>query len=252
MSHSDHGRRSLPLQGLSPAVTGIAGLVRGYASVVAFACLLGWTLPLLAQDYPLAVGTQWTLHLSQELGPGVHFSEEDAALAKGNVLDLTVVSRVVGIDPVNGAKYSRIESRRNGKLWLEEWLRLGPEGLLLAKSIDHSTGDEIEMLPPQRWLSAALSPGESWNWKQSVAPVSSHTTVGTAERIVVPAGAYDAVRVTIETTFATEGQPLKVLQVRWFVPGVGYVKQDTRAEVAGHLLTHTLLTLEKFERAIAR
>jgi hypothetical protein len=246
------GRRNLRLRRLFPVFAGIAGLVRGFTSVSTFACLLGWALPCLAQDYPLAVGTQWTLHLRQELGPGVHFSDEDAALAKGDVLDTTVVSRVVAIDPVNGAKYSRVESRRNGKLWLEEWLRLGSDGLLLAKSIDHSTGDETEMLPPQRFLSSALSPGESWTWKHSLAPVSSRTTIGAAEKTVVPAGTYDAVRVTIETTFATEGQPLKVLQVRWFVPGVGYVKQETRAEIAGRMLMHTLLTLEKFERASAR
>ncbi len=252
MFRADHGRRGLRPRGLSPLFTGVPRLVRRFASIAACSYLLGAALPCVAQDYPLAVGTQWTLHLRQELGAGVHFSDDDCALAKGNVLDMTVIARVAALDPLSGVRYSRIESRRNGKPWLEEWLRIAPEGLLLAKSIDHSTEEQNEMLPPQRWLSPTLTPGESWNWKHSVAPVSSHTTVGTAEKTVVPAGAFDAVRVTIETIFTTEGEPLKVTQIRWFVPGVGYVKQDTRAEIAGHLLTHTVLTLEKFERASAR
>ncbi len=252
MPRSYDGRWSLRLQSFCLVLTGVEGFRGAFTFVAMFACLLGWAVPTSAQDYPLAIGTQWTLHLRQELGAGVHFSDDDAALAKGNVLDMTVVARVAALDPLNGARYSRIESRRNGKLWLEEWLQLAPEGLLLAKSIDHSTSEEMEMSPPQLWLSSALRPGESWNWKHSVAPVSSRTTVGAAEKMTVPAGAFDAVRVTIETTFATGGEPLKVWQIRWFVPGVGYVKQDTRIEIAGHLLTHTVLTLEKFERASPR
>jgi hypothetical protein len=37
-----------------------------------------------------------------------------------------------------------------------------------------------------------------------------------------------------------------------FVPGVGWVKQETRAQIETHLLTHVTLKLEKFEPAGAR
>jgi hypothetical protein len=181
----------------------------------------------------------------------VHFSDEDAPLAKGNTLETLLLSSVVGTDTLEGARYARVESRRNGKLRLVEWLCVTPEGLLLAKTIDYSTGEETPMMPPQRLLSPTLLPGEAWNWKQATAPVSSRTEVMAPEQVSVPAGSFRAVPVQIGMTFTREGAPLVVRQTRWFVPGVGYVKQDTRAEVAGHLLTHTVLTLQKFEAGAA-
>jgi hypothetical protein len=36
---------------------------------------------------------------------------------------------------------------------------------------------------------------------------------------------------------------------QWFVPGIGYVKEEIRAEIAGHMLMHNTMTLEKFEPA---
>lgn len=221
-----------------------AGIRRIIAGIV---WVFGVALSTPAQNYPLTLGTQWTLRLRQELGPGVQFGPEDAALAKGNVLETAVVSRVKGADNIGGAAFTRIESLRNGKPWLEEWLRLTPQGLLLGKTVDHSTGEQTPMSPPQRLLSSTLHPGEVWDWKQSNAPVNSRTTVGLPEQVIVAAGTFSATPVRVEMTFATEGQPLVVRQTRWFSPGVGYVKQDTLVSIAGHTVSHTVLTLEKFE-----
>ncbi len=205
--------------------------------------------PPASLDYPLTWKTRWTYHMRQELGAGVHFGEEDAKLAHGSVLDTKMVSEALGSDQIGGVSYVRVESRRSGRLWLTEWLRVAPEGLLLRKTIDSEQSQEVLMSPPQKLLSATLRPGESWDWKQSTAPVSSRTTVGATQEVIAPAGTYKAVPVEIETTFVTEGEPLKVRQTRWFAPGVGFVKQDTTASVAGHMLSHTVLTLEKFEPA---
>ena len=40
---------------------------------------------------------------------------------------------------------------------------------------------------------------------------------------------------------------INIRQERWFAPGVGFVKQDTRTLQGGRPLSHVILTLEKFE-----
>ena len=70
--------------------------------------------------YPLAPKTRWTYHLHQEVGQGVHFGDEMAALAKGNVLEADLISEVAGTDAIGGRQYARVETRLNGKPYLTE------------------------------------------------------------------------------------------------------------------------------------
>lgn len=201
--------------------------------------------------YPLALKTRWTYHLHQELAPGAHFGEEDAKLAKGNVLDTTVVSEVSGVETLGGAKYTRVESSRAGKGWLKEWYRAGAEGLLLGKSFDAETGEETLMVPPQKLLSTTLAAGELWEWKARNAPVVIRTrVVGTAE-VEVPAGLFETKEIFSETTIQTQGPVIQVQQSRWFAAGIGYVKQETETRVGGRMMSRVVLTLEKFEGVAA-
>jgi hypothetical protein len=220
--------------------------------VSAAACALWFAAAASPQtgglDYPLAPNTRWTYHLRQELGPGVHFGAEDARLAKGNVLDTTVISEVAGSDVVGGLKYTRVESRRDGKLWLAEWYRLGPQGLMLGKRLDSSGGGEMVMAPPQRRLSLALQPGESWTWKSANAPLVYQTAVDGPAATDVPAGHFQATRLSMRGTIGIGGGTVDVRQTFWYVRGTGYVKQDTVTSISGHLLSHVVLTLERFDR----
>ena len=76
--------------------------------------------------YPLAINTRWNYQMREEYGPGVHPDSPEAPLVKGNVLELALVSEVAGYDLIGGARYTRVESRLNGRLWLTEWYRLTP------------------------------------------------------------------------------------------------------------------------------
>ena len=126
-------------------------------------------------NYPLAVKTRWTYQLRQEFGPGVHPTGPDASLVKGNVLETTLVSEVTGFDMIGGARYARVESRHDGRLWMTEWLRLTPKGLFLGKT--NEDGQERLITPPQKTLSPHAIPGETWSWKASEALVSVQTRV---------------------------------------------------------------------------
>ncbi len=205
--------------------------------------------PLMAQDYPLAAGTRWTYHLKKEVGPGAHFVGLDAQVAKGSVIETTLIVHVAGTEQIGGNTYNRIENHRGSKLFSVDWLALTPEGLIHAKTVDYNDNSENELNPPERLLSPTLAPQETWSWQDSQSPQASRTTVLGPEEIKVPAGTYHAIPVRTEITIPTEGQPLHVTVTQWFVPGVGNVRYESQMEIAGHPLMHSIETLEKFERA---
>lgn len=200
-------------------------------------------------DFPLQLKNKWTYHLHQELAEGVHFgSEQDAKSVKGSILDTTVMSAVTGSDMLHRSEYFRIESFKDGKLWLTEWYRAGAEGVLLGKTIDSEVGQETLMVPPQKVLSADLKPGDAWSWKAAGAPVTINWNVVGPSTIQVPAGRFEATQVAGNLKMQLDnGVVINVRQNRWFAPGVGYVKQETHAFQGDRLLSHSILTLEKFE-----
>jgi DUF3108-like len=200
-----------------------------------------------AVDFPLAPKTKWTNHLHQEMGEGVHFGPLMSKLAKGNSLDVSVITEVVGSDLINGEKYMRRETRMKGTLWQTEWLRQTPNGLLLGKSMDAEAGDEVLMVPPEKLLSPNLKAGESWEWKAADASVVVQFKVVGPADLTVPAGTFHAIEVSYHATYQIEGGMITVRQTSWFTSGVGYVKQDTESRLGDHLLSHVVFTLEKFE-----
>jgi hypothetical protein len=202
-----------------------------------------------ALDFPLASKTKWTYHLHEEAGEGVHFGPLMAKFAKGGSVDVPVITEVVGSDLINGDKYIRLETRMGGTLWLTEWLRQTASGLLLGKTIDAEQGQEVLMVPPQKLLSPTLKAGESWNWKGPDAPVAMQIKVVGPADLTVPAGTFHTTELSYDVTVETEGGMITIRQTRWFAPGVGYVKQDTETRLGDHMLTHVVLTLEKYEPA---
>jgi len=212
----------------------------------------GGPCPAAAMDYPLALHTRSTYHLRHEVGPGVHFADEYAALAKGNVLEDTAISEVAGVDRIGNLSYMRVEYRRSRGLWLTEWYRAAAEGLFLGKTIEAEVGTETLMSPPQKVLTRTLRVGEAWTWQASDAPVKIHVSVKGTSALTVPAGTYAATEIAYVLTMPTPSGMARAEQTRWFVPGIGWVKQETRTRIGTRLLTHITVTLEKFEPGAAR
>ena len=200
-------------------------------------------------DYPLALHTKWTYQLHEELGEGVHYGAADAAIAKGGVLDTVAISEVTGADTINGESFARVDTTRAGNQWLTEWYRLAPNGLLLGRTIDHEAQQVKLMVPPQRVLNSELKSGDSWDWQASDIPFRLNFRVVGVVPISVPAGTYSSIEISDDGTIELETNTLNIRQSRWFVSGVGYVKQDTKVSVGEHLLSHTVLNLEKYEPA---
>jgi len=222
--------------------------------------LLGGTflspVTLRAQDYPLGPGTTWTYHLHKDVGPLAHFEGEDARMAKNGAVETTVIAHVVGTEEIGGKSYTRVESMGQGKLANIDWYALTPAGLLHARAVDYVAQSQSDFDPPEVLLSHALAPGESWTWQDRQGVLSSKKTAFAPEQITVPAGSYRPISVRTEMVIPTQISPTQVVPMnvtmrQWFVPGVGFVKQDVRFEINGNLLSHNLMTLEKFERAAA-
>jgi hypothetical protein len=218
-------------------------------AITLLGCAFWSAVPLRAQDYPLAPGTRWTYHLRKEVGPLAHFDGEDAHVAKNGVVETTLIAHVVGTEQVSGKPYTRVEAVGQGKLANIDWYALTPAGLMHPKAVDYIADSEREFDPPEVLLNPTLAPGQIWTWQDRKGQVTSRKTASTPEQIRVPAGSYRATPVRTETTIPTEIAPMNVTMTQWFVPGVGFIKQEVRFEINGHLLVHNTMTLEKFERA---
>ncbi|MGE5244901.1 MAG: hypothetical protein ACM3SQ_11795 [Betaproteobacteria bacterium] len=199
--------------------------------------------------FPLSPGTKWVYHERQEVGPGVHLSEQDASRAHGNVVESTVISTVGGRDRIADADYVRIESTRAGRPWLTEWYRLTAGGLMLGKRLDLEGGQEVPMDPPQQVLNASLRPGEAWQWRAADGSWSVRRRVIRRGVITVPAGSYSGTELDMALTVNQGPMHVTGHETSWFVPDVGFVKRDTETSVNGRFLTHVTQTLEKFEPA---
>jgi hypothetical protein len=225
-------------------------------AMILWVCALLPAVSPRAQDYPLAPGTTWTYHLHKDIGPLAHFGGEDARMAKNGVVETTVIAHVVGSEDISGKPYVRVEAMVEGKLANIDWYALTPAGLLHARSVDYIGENQSDFDPPEVLLSHALVPGETWTWQDRQGVVSSKKTAFAPEQITVPAGSYRPISVRTEMVIPqqispTQVVPMNVTMTQWFVPGVGFVKQDVRFEINEHMLAHNLMTLEKFERAAA-
>ena len=202
---------------------------------------------LTSVSYPLTIKTRWTYEMVQEFSPGVHPSRQDAALVKGNLLQTTLLSEVAGTDLIGGNRYTRVESRHDGRLWMTEWLRLTPAGLFLAKTTED--GNDTIMTPVQKVLSSHMTVGETWSWKAADAPVTMSIAVAGREKTEVPAGTYDAYKTVHDIRIVLPQAKIRASHSRWYSPGVGYVRHESEVYADERLLTRTELKLISFEPA---
>ncbi len=212
------------------------------------AVAIGAQIPSNQISYPLAPNTRWTYHYRQELAQGAHFDNPlFAKLAKGNVMEGRVISEVAGKDLINGISYVRVESRLEGTPWTTMWLRLEPSGLFHRKTVDHGSGEEKVLIPPQKLLSSRLEKGETWSWRASKEPVKIQTKILGPATVRVPAGEFEATQILHDMTIEIESHHINVQLNRWFVAGMGYAKMENKSFEGKRPIDQTVWTLEKFE-----
>lgn len=203
-------------------------------------CLIP-SLSLADTTFPSAKGTLWNYDMTQEFGQGVHPSEAAEKLGPDAKLHLPVSIFLAGTEKIDGVETLRYEMQRQGVISLIEFLTVSADAVTaIARAGEDGKISKLE--PPQKTLTLPPRPGDKWIYTGKVGDIETeqrYEIVG-QESINVPAGKFSAFHLRLEQV---NPRPPKVVEDRWFVPDVGYVKIDTTIKRADDRLLQRI-TLE--------
>ena len=185
-------------------------------------------------------GTTWEYAMTQEVGKGISLTDQKTD-ADGKV-HMTVIYRVGDEEKINGQSARKFEMHRGGVVSNTDILAVDDQAVTCYARIAED-GERIKIDPPQKMLMAPIQVGTKWDYDGTISDTKVHQTYSIAaeEDVQVPADKFHAFRVHVEQT---AGGPSIVVD-RWFVPGVGFVKDETTMKFPnGDLLQHIVLDLK--------
>jgi hypothetical protein len=153
---------------------------------------------------------------------------------------------VSGTQQFGGKELLKLETFVGDVVTKTELIALNENGIVSFAHTGHE-GKMIGFVSPQIVVPANLKPGTNWDCIDEIADVRvhQHFTVADTEEVSVPAGNFRALRLHCE-----ESAPLSVTIDRWFVIGVGFVKEiETLRSPAGDLLDRRTLELARLAGA---
>lgn len=173
--------------------------------------------------FPASAGTTWKYQMIQEFGEGVRpGAKEHVTLDPDGKLRLPVVMFVEGMESIDGVESTRYDLYRQRRVQLTEFLKVDEKGVTaMARSAED--GEKSKLEPPQKILSFPPRVGEKWNYTGKVDDIETtqNSEIVARESVEVPAGKFNAYHLRLTQLSPT---PPKVIEDRWFVPRVGYVK----------------------------
>jgi len=120
---------------------------------------------------------------------------------------------------------------QSGKAYRSEIFQVKPESLSLVAA---GGTDKMVMSPPMLLIRTKAPEGAEYKWEGEItfkgakAPAQAYSRVHAPHEVVTPAGKFTAYRVDTALTTVIEGNSVTFPASRWFVPGVGIVKQVFR------------------------
>ncbi len=192
---------------------------------------------------PTQEGTNWTYQMTQELGAGI--SLPGSTLDKEGKIKSSVVYRLDGSETVGKQRFLKFEMHRDNQVTNTELITVDDKGIHCAYRI-LPDGERIRLDPPQTMMAFPLHQDDSWDFdgKAGSAKVHQHYIVMGRQDVVVPAGPFNAFRILGEQT-----EPDSMTIERWFVPGVGIVKDVTTMRNAdGERLQRIELVLKEMPK----
>jgi hypothetical protein len=190
---------------------------------------------------PTAPGTAWKYTLTEELGEDMRFS---ALPPDGDgKLRAPAMYRLAGTQELDGKNLLRFDMIRDGKTINTDLLAVDDQGIACSAKIDQK-GAVTKLDPPQIMVAAPIKVGATWDFDTEVggARVRQHYRVINQEDINLPAGKFRAFKIHGE-----QKEPEKMIIDRWFVKGVGIVKDVTTTRALNNDLVRRI-TLELKER----
>jgi hypothetical protein len=205
----------------------------GLIALLVFAAAIARGEPLL----PMAEGTTWRYESTEELGgpappPPTAFT----------------ISVTVGRQNFGGKDYLKFQTVTDDAVTKTELMTLDDHGLVCHLRAGKD-GRMARLDPPQTLVPAGIKVGDSWESDGEVAgmEVHQHFKVAADDLIRVPAGNFRALHIHSEDVSV-----MSVALDRWFVPGMGLIKETTVVRgPTGGLLQRTNLELQKRPEVIA-
>jgi len=162
--------------------------------------------------------------MTEELGKGVTIS--NLKTDTDGKVRLPVLYRLEGIEDVDGKGLLKFEMHRAGSITNTDLVTVDEHGITCWARINLD-GELIKFDPPQTMVAAPLRQGTTWNFDGQAGDLKVHQeyNVTGEEDIEVPAGEFHAFHIRGE-----QSSPSRMTIDRWFVPGLGIVKDVTETK----------------------
>ena len=207
----------------------------------------GLTYLLAVSLIPTDPGTAWRYNMTEEIGKGL--TVPDAKLNADGKIRLPVLYRINGTEKVDGKDFLKFEMHRDGVVTNTDLMTVDEHGITCWARVNVD-GQLVKLKPPQTMIAAPLKKGARWDFNGQAGEVSvhQHYEVVGEEDIGLPVGKFHAFRIYGEQT-----SPSRMTIDRWFVIGVGIVKDVTAMRAAnGDLLQSISLELAEAPKITAR
>ncbi|MFA6208626.1 MAG: hypothetical protein WC714_04280 [Candidatus Obscuribacterales bacterium] len=128
----------------------------------------------------------------------------------------------------DGAIWHQFQIETSPTQKFSDWYSKG-NGLVLDNHIEYEgSGMKADFVPPKQTLKHPLENGDNWQWSgtgmMKVAATETYSVTG-PEEVIVPAGKFNAMKVTSEVTSIGS----KATKTYWYGPNVGLVKSITES-----------------------
>lgn len=204
--------------------------------ISAFAAMSIFAAPLI----PIEPGTMWKYKMTHEAGEGFDFPNLPPE-AQGKIQS-QVAYRLDGTQNIEGKNLLEFEMHRDGVVTGTDLMTVDDSAINCWERIDLH-GEITKFNPPQSIVATPLKAGATWNFdaKLGADAVHQHYAVLGEEAVAVPAGKFQAFHIHGE-----QNSPNEMVIDRWFVKGVGIVKDVTATRRDGDLVSR--VSLELLER----
>jgi predicted Rdx family selenoprotein len=206
----------------------------GFAWMFLLVALAARAEPLM----PTEEGTTWQYELVEELG--------GPAAAAPATAQVTVR---IGRETFAGRDFIKLATSTDDVLTKTELMTLDEHGWV-CHFRGGKDGRMAKLDPPQTIVPATIKTGDSWDTDGEVAGMEmrQHFVVGNLESVTVAAGTFRAFRIHCQ-----DSSVMSAKLDRWFLPGVGFVKETTVVRgPTGGLLQRATLELQKRPEVIAK
>ncbi|MFL6515122.1 MAG: hypothetical protein ACJ8M1_08885 [Chthoniobacterales bacterium] len=190
------------------------------------------------QIIPARPGTAWYYNMIEEAGPGARLSDDSQKEA--GTLRVPVVYRIQGQREVDGRALLAFEMHRAGRITNTDLLTVDEHGVQCWARVDEN-GQLTKLDQPLPIVAAPITVGTTWDFDGEMdgAKIHQHYEIVGQADVTTPAGTFHAFHIRGEQT---EPGPMTI--DRWFMPGIGIVKDVTETKsTTGELLRRITLEL---------